>query len=91
MSNRLKREFLLTVLDLKPDPDISMHDSFRVVTDAFEDRCKNCKIEQFFILTATELGVAETYKVYILLSENLDAVNSQYFTTSTYKGNQCFT
>ena len=65
MANRLKREFLLTVLDTKPDPEKRMHDSFKAVTDAFDDRCQNCNIEAFYVLTATDLGPAETYKVFI--------------------------
>ena len=37
MSSRLKHEFLITVIDTNPDPDKSILDSFRAVTDAFED------------------------------------------------------
>ena len=37
MSSRLKYEFLITVVDTNPDPEKSMLDSFRAVTDAFED------------------------------------------------------
>ena len=47
-------------------------------------------MEQFFVLTATNLGPVETYKVYIQLKEKFDAVQRQYFINKGYKGYRFF-
>ena len=47
-------------------------------------------MKDFFVLVATDLGPQDTYKIYILLSENLDPQCCQYFSKPGYRGHSCF-